>query len=54
MNEAAKIFWSMYFINLLKRENLITYEEYSQLVRERENNLLYNTHVTRYNFIEPM
>ena len=54
MNETAKAFWSMYFINLLKREELITHEEYAELVRKQENTTFYNKHVARYNFIGPM
>lgn len=49
MSKAARTFWSMYYINLLRRENMISQEEYAELTRNRENFPLYNHHVTEYN-----
>ena len=49
MSGAARTFWSMYYINLLKRENMISQEEYAELTRNRDIFPLYNNHVTEYN-----
>ena len=49
MNKAARTFWSMYYINLLKRENMISQEEYSELTRNSDNFPLYINRITEYN-----
>ena len=53
MNQAAKTFWSMYYINVLKREQLISPEEFTELIRNQENFPLYNQRVTEYNYFVP-
>ena len=52
MNRAARTFWSMYYINLLKRENMISQEEFSELTRNADNFPLYNNRITEYNNCE--
>ena len=52
MNKAARTFWSMYYINMLRRENLISQEEYTELTRNSDNFPLYNKRITEYNNIE--
>ena len=52
MSSAARAFWSMYYLNYLKRENMISQEEYSELLGNRELFPLYNKHVTEYNIDE--
>ena len=49
MNKAARTFWSMYYINMLKRENMISQEEYTELTRNLDNFPLYNKRITEYN-----
>ena len=49
MNRAARTFWSMYYINLLKRENMISQEEFAELTRNADNFPLYNNSITEYN-----
>ena len=52
MNRAARTFWSMYYINLLKREKMISQEEYVELTRNADNFPLYNNSITEYNNCE--
>ena len=49
MNKAARTFWSMYYINMLRRENMISQEEYTELTRNFDNFPLYNSRITEYN-----
>ena len=49
MNKAARTFWSMYYINMLRRENMISQEEYTELTRNLDNFPLYNNRITEYN-----
>ena len=49
MNKAARTFWSMYYINMLRRENMISQEEYTELTRNFDNFPLYNKRITEYN-----
>lgn len=49
MNEAAKAFWRMYYLNVLKREKMITQEEFTELAQltggdilPRERGAIYN------------
>ena len=49
MNRAARTFWSMYYINLLKREKMISQEEYAELMRNADNFPIYNNRITEYN-----
>lgn len=49
MSKAARTFWSIYYANMLRRENMISQEEYVALTRNRDNFPLYNNHVTEYN-----
>ena len=49
MNKAARTFWSMYYINMLRRENMISQEEYTELTRNFDNFPLYNRRITEYN-----
>ena len=49
MNKAARTFWSMYYINILRREDMISQEEYTELTRNFDNFPLYNKRITEYN-----
>lgn len=49
MSKAARTFWSMYYINMLRRENMISQEEYTELTRNSDNFPLYNKRITKYN-----
>ncbi len=49
MNKAARAFWSMYYINLLRRENMISQEEYAELTQNTDSFPLYNNRITEYN-----
>ena len=50
MSKAANTFWSMYYINVLKREKLISQDEFAELIRRRENLPLYNQRAPKYNY----
>ena len=50
MNRAARTFWSMYYANVLKREKLISQDEFAEIIRNKENLPLYNQRVTEYNY----
>lgn len=50
MSKAAKAFWSMYYTNVLKREKLISQDEFAELIRNKESLSLYNQRVTEYNY----
>ena len=52
MSLAARTFWSMYFLNVLRRENLISQEEYATLMGDPDVVPLYNKRVTVYNNAE--
>ena len=52
MSKAARTFWSMYYINLLRRENMISQEEYTELARNVDIFPLYNKRITEYNKCE--
>ena len=49
MSKAARTFWSMYYINMLRRESMISQEEYTELTRNLDNFPLYNNRITEYN-----
>ena len=49
MSNAARTFWSMYFLNLLKRENMISQEEYTELTRDSQNFPLCSGPAAEYN-----
>ena len=49
MSKAARTFWSMYYINILRRESMISQEEYTELTRNLDNFPLYNNRITEYN-----
>ena len=50
MNRAARTFWIMYYANVLKREKLISQDEFAEIIRNKENLPLYNQRVTEYNY----
>ncbi len=40
----------MYYANVLKREKLISQDEFAEIIRNKENLPLYNQRVTEYNY----
>ena len=51
MSKAAGAFWRMYYLNVLKREKLISQDEFAELIRNRENLPLYSQRAAEYNFL---
>ena len=49
MNEAAKAFWRMYYLNVLKREKMITQEEFAELAQLTGGDILPRERAALYN-----